>query len=53
MQNGHGQNTLQRAGETERKYNTNIDKLSMELSHKQRNRVELEWYKKACQDGGI
>jgi hypothetical protein len=53
-QSDHAQLALQRAGETENKYNTNVEKLAIELSQKQSTMAELEWYKERCEkDGGI
>ena len=44
-QNDHAQLALRKAGETEKGYNTNVDKLAIELSVKQSSMAELEWYK--------
>jgi len=48
-QNDHAQFALRRAGETEDNYNTNVDKLAIELSLKQSSMAELEWYKERCE----
>eukprot|EP00253_Pinus_taeda_P032539 PITA_32539 len=50
-QNDHAQLALRKAGETEERYNTNVDKLAIELSLKQSSMAELEWYKESCEDG--
>jgi len=53
-QNAHAQLALRKAGETENTYNTNVDKLAIELSLKQSSMAELEWYKEGCEkDSGI
>jgi len=44
-QNDHAQLALRKARETEKGYNSNVDKLAIELSVKQSSMAELEWYK--------
>jgi len=43
------QNALLRAAETENERNRNVDKLAIELSQRQCNMSELEWYKELCE----
>eukprot|EP00253_Pinus_taeda_P028574 PITA_28574 len=48
-QNDHAQIALQRAANMENKHNTNVGKLAIELSEKQCNMAEVEWYKERCE----
>eukprot|EP00253_Pinus_taeda_P027873 PITA_27873 len=51
-QNDHAQLALRNAGETEKRYNTNVDELAIELSLIQSSMAELEWYKESCEKDG-
>eukprot|EP00253_Pinus_taeda_P019821 PITA_19821 len=48
-QNDQAQLALRRAGEIEKKYITNVDKLAVQLSQKQSTMTEIGWYKERCE----
>eukprot|EP00253_Pinus_taeda_P036711 PITA_36711 len=53
-QNDHAQLALRKAGETENRYNINVDRIAIDLSLTQSTMAELEWYKESCEkNGGI
>eukprot|EP00253_Pinus_taeda_P015554 PITA_15554 len=51
-QNDHAQLALRKAEETEKRCNTNVDKLAIELSLRQSVMAEIEWYKESCEKDG-
>jgi len=50
-QDDHAQIALQIAASMENKYSRNVAKLAIELSEKQCNMAEIEWYKERCEKG--
>ncbi|GLJ28530.1 hypothetical protein SUGI_0561320 [Cryptomeria japonica] len=51
-QNNRALTVLRKAGEMKKEQDTNIDKLNFQLSERQSNMAQLEWYKLCCSDLG-